>query len=775
MSPPPPPCPAHTAPPADALPPDLWVLGAFGMTGGHMAMHTAQTVAAALEGGARVRCISLHPGAFAEGDVARLPAGMDAAPSAGQPRGRYPAGVIYLRSLCRMAGPGRLRRAVFWLRRLRQARALARSTGQLVLIHDGAGHPAGARVLQALLSLWVGFGHPCASRVPLATPPALLLSANLGLSPGSQTAEQAESVMFRHIQTDGHAELRLTDTHVARALLLPEALSLPPDTRADILDLARRARTLQGRDVEAAMRQATFNPAGDAPRALRAAFAVAESGLPAIAQHLRIIGKRRRHWMRFVPPDARACWTAPGLEGAVLRHLANHRMQAGDLAHLRGLARPLFDGPGAPSRLDWFLCLALRVPVEQASSLRAPWRCAHLANRLAQACPPRQRDRAAPPRLTVAGFAANGTGLSQNFWMSVHALQLAGISPTLAPTDTQAGHLETLQQPETPQRRLMRDVTLYHLNADRIPQEILADQPNAGRYNIGFLLWELDRVPAAHRLALKMLDEIWVPSVYLKRLYQGQFDGEVVLMRKGLVLPPPDTAKVPEKRGTRFVICFDERSSVARKNPLAGVRAFQAAFAAGESAELIVKSTPAPPGHRGDPERQMDEIRRLAARDKRITLIESHLPFPALLGLIASADALLSPHRAEGFGYLPAFALSLKVPVIATDHGGCRDFLSEDTAFPLPHDLVPVPRGHAIHRTPGARWAEVCVPSMAAAMQALHRDPAPAREKARRGQLLMQTDYSLGAQAERYVQRLETLGLVETLAAPVSLAGSALD
>jgi len=294
-----------------------------------------------------------------------------------------------------------------------------------------------------------------------------------------------------------------------------------------------------------------------------------------------------------------------------------------------------------------------------------------------------------------------------------------------------------------------------------VPQALLDSAVARQGFNIGFLLWELDRLPREHQLALEMLDEVWVPSMFLRRLYKRCTDRPVVFMRKGIALPAPgDYPAAPDGVG-RFVLCFDQRASVARKNPLAAVRAFARAFDGRHDAELIVKTTPVAPGHWGDPEGQMAEIRRLAAADPRIRVVEARLPLPELLGLIGSADCLISPHRAEGFGYLPAFALSLGVPVVATDHSGTQDFCTPLTAYPVPAEPVPVPEGHAILRTPGASWAEVDAAALAATLAHVAANPDEARARARAGQLVMQTDYSMAAQANRYRARLDELGLID--------------
>lgn len=720
----------------------LWVLGSFALTGGTVASHAASSAACATEAGATVTALVPHRGAFGHAAITDAPTepGSD--------------GIVYLKVLRRPPGWRRVRG---WLVLLTRLRRLARASDRLVLIADTPPGP----VRRLLLCLALGRPVRVAG---LATAPHLLLRQTFGLSAPPLTPDRAGSLCFTLIAGAG-AELRLTEQHVQRALDGTAGQALPEDTRHDILDLARAARRLTARTVEAAARHGRLRPGPALPRALQVALTPdpEHPALPRIAVHLRSMGKRRRHWRRFVPAPPPAEIDLPGAEGAVLRSIAG-RQHPDDAELLARLDAPLAGGP--LTRRDWLLILALRLPVERYDSLAAPWACPHLATALATALPETTGDgraaRRSSPGLSLVGIAGNATGLAQNFWMSHAALRLAGLDPRLEPVDAAADSVAALPPPATQDGpQVLRGTTLYHLNADRIPQQMLArgawadDGPQ-----IGFLLWELDRLPATHRLALQMLDEIWVPTVFLKRVYQRQFDGPVMVMRKGIALPPPAAWPGPAPGVTRFLVCFDARSSVARKNPLAAVRAFQAAFAGRRDVELLVKTTPAPAAHWGDPERQMTAIDRLAAADPRIRVDRRMLPFPALLGLIASADALISPHRAEGFGYLPAWALALGVPVVVTDHSGTRDYCTPMTSEPVPARLVEVPRSHTIWPCPGARWAEVDPEALAAALVRVAADPASARRKAEAGKLVIESDYSMTAHAARYADRLARLRVI---------------
>jgi glycosyltransferase involved in cell wall biosynthesis len=123
------------------------------------------------------------------------------------------------------------------------------------------------------------------------------------------------------------------------------------------------------------------------------------------------------------------------------------------------------------------------------------------------------------------------------------------------------------------------------------------------------------------------------------------------------------------------------------------------------------------------------------------------LPIADSHALTRCADIVLSLHRSEGFGLVPAEAALLGRAVVATDFSGTTDFLDESCSMPVPYRLVAARDPRGVFEAPGAEWAE---PDVAAAAEALRRlaDDAPLR--ARLGQAAqIQAARKLGSQALR--------------------------
>lgn len=366
----------------------------------------------------------------------------------------------------------------------------------------------------------------------------------------------------------------------------------------------------------------------------------------------------------------------------------------------------------------------------------------------------------------LVGLPNSGTGVGSNLLMSKQALEDLGLNPKVVDIGGGSECVSRDLQGWKRRRELARPMVLHHLNADKIPQAMASfGTCNRGnQVNIGFLLWEFSVLPLEHRLALDMLDEIWVPSEFVRNTYSDAGARNVANVGKAIALPnvpkadlrrfgiPPGT--------TTFLTCFDFHSSVERKNPLAAVEGFLAAFSGRADVRLVVKTTPPTKNHWGDAAGQWSKIEALAARDPRLILMTERVPFADLIALIKGVDCLISPHRSEGFGLLPAYALASATPVIATDYSGTRDFCTDKTSLPVPYRLVPVGAKDALFQMKGAMWADIDRHALARVMRDFADDPMDGRMRAVRGRHLIGTKYAPKAHAARYRERLESLGVL---------------
>ena len=98
------------------------------------------------------------------------------------------------------------------------------------------------------------------------------------------------------------------------------------------------------------------------------------------------------------------------------------------------------------------------------------------------------------------------------------------------------------------------------------------------------------------------------------------------------------------------------------------------------------------------------------------------LPEADMAGLMAAADIVISLHRSEGFGLVPAQAMALGKPVVATGWSGNLDFMNKDNSALVSYSLVPVRDPEGAFDADGQMWADANIDEAAAWLRRLAGD-----------------------------------------------------
>lgn len=256
---------------------------------------------------------------------------------------------------------------------------------------------------------------------------------------------------------------------------------------------------------------------------------------------------------------------------------------------------------------------------------------------------------------------------------------------------------------------------IFHVNAP----ELLAALAYLGPRNVqgpryGYWAWELPKAPKSWLKDAAMLDEVWAPSDYTA----GSFLGAAAPVR---TVPHPlfmedyrGIEPLPRAPGFLVVTLFDFKSSAARKNPDGMIAAFAQAFAGDPTARMVIKTQNA--------QAFPDLFERLrAAAPANVEILDASWPYSRVKSLIASADVLLSLHRAEGFGLTMAEAMALGTPVVGTGWSGNLDFMDESCALLVPSAPIPVADQQGIYA--GQSWADPDIDAAARALKRLRDEP----------------------------------------------------
>lgn len=301
-------------------------------------------------------------------------------------------------------------------------------------------------------------------------------------------------------------------------------------------------------------------------------------------------------------------------------------------------------------------------------------------------------------------------------------------------------------------------ISIFFINPDCIQPALahLREDGASWRYTIGYWFWELETFPAAWRDAFAHVDEVWVATEFVRCAVAAATEKPVRVMPLPALLPvlgPSQRAdfSLPEHKFI-FLCMFDFYSYFERKNPVAAIAAFRAAFPRGrDDVRLVIKTI------HGD--RMADAFEQTAiavAADPRIMVHDGHLSTKQVAELIGHCDALVSLHRAEGLGLALIEAMALGKPVIATAYSGNMDFMSENDALLIGYRRVGISPGAYPHAA-GQQWAEPDVAQAAAAMRALADDRAYAKRLGQTARERIQQQYAPSVCAQAMARRIREI------------------
>lgn len=335
---------------------------------------------------------------------------------------------------------------------------------------------------------------------------------------------------------------------------------------------------------------------------------------------------------------------------------------------------------------------------------------------------PDQPPPAARGGVAVGGELSRASGLGEGGRLMLSALASLGV-PAWSFNAGVAVPGAAVADGRWPEAGLPPGVPLVlHVNAPTLPGALLRLPRGAlrGRRVVGYWAWELPTVPANWHPAAPFVHEIWVPSRFTAAALESLAPGRVRVVPHAVGAAPPapsalgraDFGLPPDA----FVVLssFSLASSFARKNPLAAIAAFQAAFAGAVDRVLVLKVSHAE--HWPD---DMNMLRATIEPLRNVRLETRLLPAADSHALTRCADCVLSLHRSEGFGLVPAEAMCLGRPVVATDWSGTTDFIDASCGMPVAYRLIPARDPRGVFEAPGAVWAEADIGAAAAALRAL--------------------------------------------------------
>lgn len=368
-----------------------------------------------------------------------------------------------------------------------------------------------------------------------------------------------------------------------------------------------------------------------------------------------------------------------------------------------------------------------------------------------------------PGGVNLVGYLRTVKGIGEAARSSMMALKAGNIPHTV--NDFEFGipaYQKTEPLPDLQSKKgFPFNTNLFHINPPQLPylHSYFKKGDLISRYNIGVWYWELPEFPEEWCFAFGLVDEVWVATQFI-------FDSISAKTSVPVVKIPPciDTIYnqdlnrsdfgLPAERFL-FLCAYDVLSIQARKNPFGAVEAFKRAFPKNDAnVGLVIKINNA-----AESPQEIIHLRESLIGFSNCYLIEDifdKLKFNSLINLV---DTYVSLHRSEGFGLIPAEAMSFGKPVIMTRWSGNLDLMTVDNSCGVDYKLIPI-REQAGPYMPGQMWAEPDLDHAAFFMQKIYSDKNYYSQISEQARKTIQDNYSPPVIGQLMKERLTRIGLL---------------
>jgi len=283
------------------------------------------------------------------------------------------------------------------------------------------------------------------------------------------------------------------------------------------------------------------------------------------------------------------------------------------------------------------------------------------------------------------------------------------------------------------------------------------------KLGIASIVQEAASLNAEQSQCLRMFDLVLAPSTFCRNAYlsSGINPQNVFLVPYPLNIEKWHPKVHPSQDNKEGIFRFlFMNTPFERKGIDLLIQAFLTEFKRGEPVELSIKTYQE---HAAVNPRNV--VAEIANRNHLkfslsapVKIYDEALNDERLPSFMKSFDALVSPHRSEGFGMNVWYAMALGIPVICTNYGGTMDFAKQDFTWLI--DLGgysnPSPREYQLFpNLKGIVWGEPDLESLKRQMRACFKDGQARKQKAEAGAIFVKENFCDDVIAKLFKDALE--------------------
>lgn len=302
-------------------------------------------------------------------------------------------------------------------------------------------------------------------------------------------------------------------------------------------------------------------------------------------------------------------------------------------------------------------------------------------------------------------------------------------------------------------------IKIIHLTPDMYPKYM-----EKGKYNIGHLFWETDKLPREWVTPCNQMDEIWTASEAQATMIKNSgvtvpifaFPQPIDIIPSDKDIPP---FVIQNFSGFTFYSIFQW---IERKNPKALVTTFWKTFTGNDEVALVIKT------HRlnystDEFERIKDDIRAWREEVKlphypKIYLIKKLHTTEQLFRLHKTADAYINTSRGEGWCIPAVEAGMMGKPIISIDHTGFADILPKELFYPCKTSSTGVvPVRWIPWYTADQEWLEISEEQLSKQMLMVYNNKEEAEKRGLQAQKFIKDNFNFWTIGNLMKERLQAI------------------
>lgn len=232
------------------------------------------------------------------------------------------------------------------------------------------------------------------------------------------------------------------------------------------------------------------------------------------------------------------------------------------------------------------------------------------------------------------------------------------------------------------------------------------EKPEKGKWVL-IQFWEFGVLPEDWVNGMKEVDEIWVPTNYVKQICADSG----VDMDKVFIVPcgiNPNTFHegiepypLPTKKKFKFLFLG---GTVHRKGADILIRSYLQSFDASDDVCLVIKDFGTKNAYANMTSGDWIKEAQKTAGSPEIVYMEDDMDIEDIARVYAACDCLVYPYRGEGFALPVLEAMACGLPVMVSSGGATDDFVNESFGWMIPTKRVPLGNIIMSYKLAGEGW-----------------------------------------------------------------------